>query len=331
MDPVEVFCRLRPITDVTSEICIKAISDVMIELSSPENARNTAIQKTVSSAVFRYLPPLSLYKFLFQIHSTFTHVFDESLSNAAQADVFERVAFQLVGDLIQGKNGLLFTYGITGSGKTYTMTGNPKEAGVLPRCLDTIFNSILDHQTQKYVFIPDKANGFDIQAEDVAAAQREADPQRIKVGATPRQKKDQNDWEFCPRVPEKARVRDVDEDNAYAVFVSYVEIYNNYIYDLLDPQPDPKNKGQTKLDSKGLREDFERNMYVSGVVEVEVKNTEEAFEVFIKGKITTHNKLIITCTSNFRPKTQKSCPYYSEHRVQPKSFCVQHSSCSGAL
>lgn len=29
----------------------------------------------------------------------------------------------------------------------------------------------------------------------------------------------------------------VDEDNSYAVFVSYFEIYNNYIYDLLDETP----------------------------------------------------------------------------------------------
>jgi len=29
-----------------------------------------------------------------------------------------------------------------------------------------------------------------------------------------------------------------DEDNAFSVFVSYVEIYNNYIYDLLDPPLD---------------------------------------------------------------------------------------------
>ena len=29
----------------------------------------------------------------------------------------------------------------------------------------------------------------------------------------------------------------VDEDNSYAVFVSYFEIYNNYVYDLLDETP----------------------------------------------------------------------------------------------
>ena len=37
--------------------------------------------------------------------------------------------------------------------------------------------------------------------------------------------------------------------------------------------------------SKILREDQNHNMYVAGCVEVEVKSTEEAFEVFWKGKV----------------------------------------------
>ena len=42
-----------------------------------------------------------------------------------------------------------------------------------------------------------------------------------------------------PRVRELRHV-DVDEDYNYSVFVSYVEIYNNYIYDLLEElQYDP--------------------------------------------------------------------------------------------
>ena len=40
------------------------------------------------------------------------------------------------------------------------------------------------------------------------------------------------------RVPEARKVeRSVDEDSSYAVFVSYVEIYNNYVYDLLEELP----------------------------------------------------------------------------------------------
>lgn len=36
---------------------------------------------------------------------------------------------------------------------------------------------------------------------------------------------------------ETTRIEDVEEDNNYAVFVSYIEIYNNYIYDLLEELP----------------------------------------------------------------------------------------------
>ena len=42
-------------------------------------------------------------------------------------------------------------YGITGSGKTHTMNGTPSDGGVLPRCLDVVFNSIGNLQTNRCV------------------------------------------------------------------------------------------------------------------------------------------------------------------------------------
>lgn len=47
--------------------------------------------------------------------------------------------------------GLLFAYGNTCSGKTYTMTGSSSEIGVLPRCLDVLFNTINAYQAKKCV------------------------------------------------------------------------------------------------------------------------------------------------------------------------------------
>lgn len=39
------------------------------------------------------------------------------------------------------------------------------------------------------------------------------------------------------RIPEPRKVeKGIDEDSLYSVFVSYVEIYNNYVYDLLEEQ-----------------------------------------------------------------------------------------------
>ena len=43
---------------------------------------------------------------------------------------------------------LVFTYGVTNSGKTYTIQGTVKDGGILPRSLDIIFNSI---SGKKYV------------------------------------------------------------------------------------------------------------------------------------------------------------------------------------
>uniref|UniRef100_A0A1A9Z346 Kinesin motor domain-containing protein n=1 Tax=Glossina pallidipes TaxID=7398 RepID=A0A1A9Z346_GLOPL len=49
-----------------------------------------------------------------------------------------------------GLNSLLFTYGVTGSGKTYTMTGDTRHRGIMSRCLDVLFRTISDYQAKKY-------------------------------------------------------------------------------------------------------------------------------------------------------------------------------------
>lgn len=40
------------------------------------------------------------------------------------------------------------------------------------------------------------------------------------------------------KLEEASKADDVDEDSSYSVFVSYIEIYNNYIYDLLEENQD---------------------------------------------------------------------------------------------
>jgi kinesin family protein 23 len=45
------------------------------------------------------------------------------------------------------------------------MTGVPQNGGIMPRCLDVIFNSISSYQAKKFIFKPDRMNGFDIQNE----------------------------------------------------------------------------------------------------------------------------------------------------------------------
>uniref|UniRef100_A0A4W3IIK2 Kinesin-like protein n=2 Tax=Callorhinchus milii TaxID=7868 RepID=A0A4W3IIK2_CALMI len=215
-----------------------------------------------------------------------------------QKELFDVVAKPLVEDLVHGKNGLLFTYGVTGSGKTHTMTGSPGDGGLLPRCLDMIFSSIGPFQAKRYVFKPDDRNSMDVQSDVDALLERQKRDAQSVFPKTP-SSKHRFDPEFADMitVPEHCKAEEVDEDSVYSLFVSYIEIYNNYVYDLLDEMPQdsikPKwNSCGTPVrnpefippQSRILREDSHHNMYVAGCTEVEVKSTEEAFEVFWKGQ-----------------------------------------------
>ncbi|KAM6196112.1 kinesin-like protein KIF23 isoform 3-T3 [Sarcoramphus papa] len=163
------------------------------------------------------------------------------------------------------------------------MTGSPGDGGLLPRCLDMIFNSIGPFQAKRFVFKLDDKNGVDVQCEVDALLERQK-RDAMPVPKTPSGKR-QIDPEFADmiNVQDHCKVEEVDEDNVYSVFVSYIEIYNNYIYDLLEEAPFEPIKPKPPQ-SKILREDQNHNMYVTGCTEVEVKSTEEAFEVFWRGQ-----------------------------------------------
>ncbi|KAJ8609409.1 hypothetical protein CTAYLR_009081 [Chrysophaeum taylorii] len=69
---------------------------------------------------------------------SFTHVFD---AEASQEEVYGRTTAPLVDALFEGRSGLLFTYGVTNAGKSYTMMGTgeePLRAGILPRALGAV-------------------------------------------------------------------------------------------------------------------------------------------------------------------------------------------------
>lgn len=269
IEPVEVYCRVRPLDNPGDESCLKVINNTTVHIVSNENTQSYA--------------RTGLLK---EIQYSFKYVFDES---ASQKMVFDQVAFPLIEDLIHGKNGLLFTYGITSSGKTYSMTGTPQDQGILPRCLDVIFNSIGDYRSKKYVFKPDKNNGFKIQSDADAMHDRQQKDYLPTLtpktpGRTPSVKDKYEFSKDCGRVIDPSRVQDVDEDNVYSVFVSYIEIYNNYVYDLLEELPYDPITGYKPPQSKFLRTDSGDNMYVVNCTEVEIQTPEEAFEVLYKGQ-----------------------------------------------
>ncbi|XP_060891458.1 kinesin-like protein KIF23 isoform X2 [Labrus mixtus] len=271
-DPVGVYCRVRPLGVEDNECCIEVISSSTIQLHAPEGF------KTNRNGEYK------------EMQYSFKKVFGVSVS---QIELFEHVAKPLVDDLIRGKNGLLFTYGVTGSGKTFTMTGSPGQGGLLPRSLDMIFKSIGPYQAKRYVFKTDDKNGLEIQNEVDALLERQRRENNLPV-PKPTSSRQKLDPEIADMIkPEEAFEGDgVDEDSSYSVFVSYIEIYNNYIYDLLEETQEDAIKPKPPQ-SKILREDQTHNMYVAGCMEVEVKSAEEAFQVFWRGQ--KKRKVANTC------------------------------------
>lgn len=192
-DPVQVHCRVRPINNAHETSCLEVVSSKTVSLRPPEMSANykiTAIR---------------------EMQYTFQHVFDQ---NSTQRQVYERVAQPLVEGLIRGKNGLLFTYGVTSSGKTYTMTGNQENRGIMPRCLEVLFKTISDYQTKKFVFKPDRMNGFEIVSEEDAMLERQAE-MNSKFGKNHRRK--ESDPEIASQASTEASILGgIDEDNMYA-------------------------------------------------------------------------------------------------------------------
>ncbi len=157
-EEVAVFCRVRPLggsdnsgSEDDQERCVEVLDEATLRVTPPESSR-----AFYSGRGADY---------------TFRAVFDE---DATQKEVFQESGMPLVRGLLQGRNGLLFTYGVTGSGKTYTMQGSPSDGGVMSRAIDVIFNSLESRLTsRKYVVESDKLNDFQIQSVADAASRQQ--------------------------------------------------------------------------------------------------------------------------------------------------------------
>lgn len=242
---VQVFCRIRPMSNISDVPCLKVMSNEIVALTPPEKAVNYKLGS------------------LKETHYTFQHIFN---AESRQNEIYEKVAKPLVESLILGNNGLLFTYGVTGSGKTFTMTGDSKRRGIMPRCLEALFDTISKFQTELHTFLPDKMNGFEISPESCLHREYQENDNNCSMKQT-------SDSRFLFNYS--------NTENKYAVFITYIEVYNNSVYDLLEESSLPN---RNTFQSRVIREDGNHNMYVHGVTEIEVKSVEEALNIFSIGQ-----------------------------------------------
>lgn len=81
--------------------------------------------------------------------------------DSTQEKLFKQAVVPIVGEVMDGFNCTIFAYGQTGTGKTYTMEGGPREsddgkklsaqAGVIPRAIKQIFDTIESNNSDSTV------------------------------------------------------------------------------------------------------------------------------------------------------------------------------------
>lgn len=113
---MKVFLRIRPISS-KSESTILAESDTSILTTAPESSRRAQYTK------------LEYRNYIF------SKVFGP---NTQQDEVYEQAASPLLARLFNGENCVLFAYGMTNAGKTYTIQGEQQNPGLLPRLITAI-------------------------------------------------------------------------------------------------------------------------------------------------------------------------------------------------
>ncbi|XP_006866177.1 PREDICTED: kinesin-like protein KIF20A isoform X2 [Chrysochloris asiatica] len=241
---------------------------------------------------------------------TFSQIFGPEVG---QASFFNLTVKEMVKDVLKGQNWLIYTYGVTNSGKTHTIQGTIKDGGILPRSLALIFNSLQGqlHPTpdlkpllsNEVVWLDSKQirqeeikklallnGGF--QEEELSTSLKRSVYIESRMGTstsfdsgiaglstsqfTSSSQLDETSHRWAQ--PDTAPIS-VPADIRYSIWISFFEIYNELIYDLLEP-PSQQRKRQTLR----LCEDQNGNPYVKDLNWIHVQDAEEAWKLLKVGR-----------------------------------------------
>uniref|UniRef100_A0A4W4DWH6 Kinesin-like protein n=1 Tax=Electrophorus electricus TaxID=8005 RepID=A0A4W4DWH6_ELEEL len=224
-----------------------------------------------------------------QLHKfSFTKIF---APEATQVEFFDGTIKPQVQDFLHGKNALVFSYGVTNAGKTHTIQGSAKDPGVLPRALEAVFKHIggrlYEHMDLRPYLSSDvqKLDLDQLRAERVAKValfsllKEDSEPTRSRSSSS-----SVNSLSFSgvsyDQTVDSAEGSSEDMQCSYSMWVSYYEIYNEQVYDLL--QLTIANKARRR---PALRvcEDSAGNSYVRDLRWVNVQTSEEAAKVLRVG------------------------------------------------
>eukprot|EP00063_Salmo_salar_P076802 XP_014051637.1 PREDICTED: kinesin-like protein KIF20A isoform X1 [Salmo salar] len=293
-DRVRVFLRIRPLTEGEKERgeeqgCVCVQNEESLMLKAPKDSQN---MKCAERGVAQ-----SVHKF------SFSQIFGPETT---QQDFYESTMKEMVRDVLRGESRLLYTYGVTNSGKTYTVQGVGREAGLLPRALVSVFRKLqgrlygaMDLKPVLYQEVRQLDAG-EVRAEEI----RRDSLLKEEGGMTSRMRDGTSTWDsgigglsitsqIATQLEDSDSVflepdslshsggEDLEEGVQFSVWVAFYEIYNEFLYDLLEAPPSMQPKKRATL---RLSDDKQGNPYVKDLTWVQVHSAEEAWRVLRAGR-----------------------------------------------
>ncbi|XP_031733804.1 kinesin-like protein KIF20B [Anarrhichthys ocellatus] len=204
-----------------------------------------------------------------------------------QKELFQGTVKDLVKDVLEGENSLVFTYGVTNAGKTFTFLGPDADAGILPRSLDVIFSSIEEQVFTGMSVKPQRCREFtkltrEQQAEEVTFKRKffSQFKESEKSNTSQRTLLEDSSMLGTTVAAEDKISLAVEAHTKFSVWVSFCEIYNENIHDLLEVVP----SGVPRRTALRLSQDVKGNAFVRDLRWMQVNSAEEAYKVMKLGK-----------------------------------------------
>ncbi|XP_041829638.1 kinesin-like protein KIF20A isoform X2 [Melanotaenia boesemani] len=273
---LQVYLRVRPFTAAEndngeSQDCVTMEGSDTVVLKAPHSCpSNRQSEKPLQQMVQRF---------------TFTQVFGPE---ASQKTVFDGSVRGLVRDVLQGGNCLVFTYGVTNAGKTFTFLGPEHDSGLLPRSLSVIFNSVEGRLYGRGDLKPQRCRDFSRLTPDQQAAENSNKKNLLRLF----KESDKSLTSGRSAFLEGSSVSsvnsvseadsfclDVSSNVRFSVWVSFCEIYNDNIHDLLEQVPNGHKRTVLRLS-----QDVKGNSFIKDLRWVQVSSSEEAYRVMKIGR-----------------------------------------------
>ncbi|XP_059620072.1 kinesin-like protein subito [Phlebotomus argentipes] len=225
-----------------------------------------------------------------QLYS-FTRVF-EPLNT--QRDVYDSA---IKNHIDNEEHAVFVTYGTSGSGKTYTLLGDKNSPGIVPRAVQQIFTKYEDklapQPTIKY------QNGLLELLDDDKAVQEMI--LRRKILESPDSQSGIYDYSAMQEVIEREEGFSTEDINDHYVFiwVSFLEIYNEKVYDLLDTAP--LERGMKRPELKVISN--KGHPYAKNLTHIYAKSSEDVVKILNYGLNRVNYASTMINTSSSRSHT----------------------------